>query len=340
MRACLVAPRLAKAFRPAAILWLISLAGAAVAVEPPRPDCPSALAVSEGVFLIGGTGGTPSRANRGRVANTAILVGRTGVIVVDPGPTRRSGQAVACTVRRLTRLPVVALINTHPHPENVLGNIAFGSQPIFAATDAAMAMGARCGHCQERLARALGRKTMRGTRAIIPDRRVSEAIDITLGGRSLRLLPLGNAHSPGDLTIVDKSTGTLIGGDVVTLSELPDLRDGTLRGWIGAIERLQSLPQLQRILPGRGAPFGPERLSLPLDYLRELHAAAKLAADSGEWPPRIARESEFAARFSRFAELHPLNLQHALREAEDDWLSEPRDHPQDLGQTKSPSTGN
>jgi glyoxylase-like metal-dependent hydrolase (beta-lactamase superfamily II) len=237
----------------------------------------------------------------------------------------------------LTRLPVVALINTHPHPENVLGNSAFGGKPIYATADAATAMGARCGNCQERLARTLGRETMRGTRAIIPDQRVSEMTEITLGGRSLRLLPLGTAHSPGDLTIVDTATGTLVGGDVVTIAELPDLRDGTLRGWIKALERLQSLPHLKRVLPGRGAPFRPEQLSHPLDYLRELHAAAMLAADSGEWPPRIARETEFAARFSRFAELHPLNLQHALREAEDDWLSETRPEAPNAGATNSPS---
>ena len=281
-------------------------------------NCPPARTVASGVFVVEGAGGAPTRHNQGRVGNTVILVGDSGVVIVDPGPTRRSGRAIACSARRLSRQPIVAVINTHPHPENVLANGAFAGVPIYAASSAAEAMSERCRGCQERLARTLGNGAMAGTRALIPTVAVATATTVSPGGRALRLIPLGLAHSPGDLAVVDETTATLIGGDAATVAELPDLRDGKTAGAIAALEQLQSLPA-QRIVPGRGAAFEPAELARPLAYLRRLQAAADAAAEAGEWPPRFVDDADESQRFARYHELHPLNLQHAFREAEATW---------------------
>lgn len=301
----------------AAVFGLVLAVGSAAATAGPS-SCPPARTVASGVFVVEGAGGAPTRNNRGRVGNTVILIGDSGVVIVDPGPTHQSGGAIACSARRLSRLPVVAVINTHPHPENVLANDAFAGVPIYAASTAVEAMSERCLGCQERLARTLGKSTMAETRAVVPSVAVATATSVNPGGRSLRLIPLGLAHSPGDLAIIDETTATLIGGDAATISELPDLRDGTTAGAIAALEQLQSLP-VQRIVPGRGAAFAPTELARPLAYLRRVQAAATAAAEAGEWPPQFADDAEDTKGFARYRELHPLNLQHAFREAEAAW---------------------
>src|SRR5262245_53292267 len=105
--------------------------------------------LAPGVFLWPGRDGEPAVANRGRTAHSFALRGADGWVVVDPGPSRRAGEALRCALRRLAPVPVAAVINSHPHPENTLGNIAFPGVPIYASSAAAQAMRDRCTRCLE-----------------------------------------------------------------------------------------------------------------------------------------------------------------------------------------------
>src|ERR1700758_2549542 len=63
--------------------------------------------VAPGVFIQRGADEAPSTANRGAVANLGVLVGATGVIVVNTGSSAEHGAALLAAVARLTDRPVV-----------------------------------------------------------------------------------------------------------------------------------------------------------------------------------------------------------------------------------------
>lgn len=304
--------------KPARLPGLLA-ALALTATGAATADCPQPEKIADGVHVVYGSGGAPAPENAGNVANTVFLLGPTGAVVIDPGSGRRRGEALLCAVARISDQPVVAVIDTHPHPENVLGNIAFADGvKIYASRATATTMRERCTRCIERLRQSIGTAAMADTVARLPDAVVDTTTEIEAGGRRLRLIPLGAGHSPGDLAILDHASSTLISGDVGSISELPDLRDGSLTGSITALKTLSAIAA-RRILPGRGPVFEPPQLQPALAYLEALGAAARAAAATGDFLVRMPDEASHAGRFGRFAELHPLNLQHAYREAEAEW---------------------
>lgn len=150
--------------------WWLALLGLTL----PAFAAPALLPVEQlasGVFVIPSPLADSNPENRGRVVNSGFIVGRDGVIVIDSGANRRHGEAILATVARVTPKPVKLLINTHPHPQNVLGNSAFAERgiPILATAATVAAMDERCPNCLTSLRQSVGDEAMRGTRIQLPD---------------------------------------------------------------------------------------------------------------------------------------------------------------------------
>ncbi len=84
------------------------------------------------------------------------------MIVVDTGVNVVHGRAILAAIRKVTDKPIALVVNTHPHPENVLGNNAFAGAPILARRETIDAMRARCKLCFENVQRMLGEPAMAG----------------------------------------------------------------------------------------------------------------------------------------------------------------------------------
>jgi glyoxylase-like metal-dependent hydrolase (beta-lactamase superfamily II) len=55
-------------------------------------------------------------------ANSTFLVGRKGILVVDTGLDATEGDKLLREIRKVSRLPVLYVINTHYHPDHQGGN--------------------------------------------------------------------------------------------------------------------------------------------------------------------------------------------------------------------------
>jgi len=81
--------------------------------------------VADGIYSAVGYG----------IANVIMLVGKDGVIIVDTMTTIEEGKAVWNDLRKLTPLPLKAIVYTHFHPDHVFGASAFaeaGTPEIYA----------------------------------------------------------------------------------------------------------------------------------------------------------------------------------------------------------------
>ena len=239
--------------RLAAAALVAVLSGAAsVAAQAPLPVSE----VAQGVFVHQGPHEDFTPANGGGIANLGFVIGEHSVAVIDSGGSRAEGERLLAAIRARTGLPVSHVILTHVHPDHVLGTSAFmgaGAEVVGHANLAAAL--AQSGPIYLANLRRLIGAGMEGTSIVPPTQAVSDPATIDLGGRVLELRAWPTAHTATDLTVLDRTTGTLFAGDLLFMERLPVV-DGSLLGWLRVMDELQALPAT-RVVPGHGPPSAP-----------------------------------------------------------------------------------
>ena len=130
--------------------------------------------------------------------------------MIDTGGSFREGAALIAAIRRVTRLPIRYVINTHFHPDHVLGNAAFaGLKPIFVAhANLPRGLATRSADYLAMEKADLG-NAFGGTQIILPQHLVAATERLDLGGRILLLHAYPPAHTDADLTVLEDKRRTL-----------------------------------------------------------------------------------------------------------------------------------
>jgi quinoprotein relay system zinc metallohydrolase 2 len=300
-------------------LWL---AGAGTAAAG---DAPGALPVTEiapGDFVHYGKPLPLDAPGHDDIANIGFIVGRRCVAVIDTGGSVRVGRALRRAITAHTALPVCYVINTHVHVDHVLGNAAFAAAQVHFV-----------GHAL--LADALVRSRpfflanyaadldapASAAQIIGPDESVAVGSDrnLDLGERQLTLHAWPKAHTDCDLTVYDVSSGTLWTGDLLFVQRTPAL-DGSIIGWLAAIDALAALPHVRHLVAGHGevtgepaAAFTPERvyLSTLLQSVRADLAQGKSLQDALKEPSEAGQ-----SHWLLWDSTHPRNVTRAYQELE------------------------
>lgn len=274
--------------------------------------------VAPGVYAFIGAQEEIAPSNRGNVINTGFIVGDDGVIVIDTGPHQAHGEAILRAISKITNKPIALAINTHPHPENVLGNSAFARRrvSILASAETVGAMRERCETCYKNTERVLG-EIMTGTEIAIPQQAVERSTHIEVARRRLKLLFFGWGHTEGDLAVLDLKTGVLFSGGLVNADRIPVLAQARIRSWIGALEKLQR-ESFKIIIPGHGPVSPPAKVGDMLAYLKALLETVERQYQAGKGPLEVLKTSELAAfrHWALYEPQHDLNVQHVYRELE------------------------
>ena len=209
--------------------------------------------VTSGIFYHQGIHEDASENNIGAIANVGFIIGDHCVAVIDSGGSYLEGSYLRLAIKEQTDLPVCYVINTHVHPDHILGNAAFkDDNPTFIGHEKLpAALAARQPFFERTFKETLG-KVYEGTEFIAPTMTVSvdTPITIDLGNRILTLSAYTTSHTDHDLTVLDNSTNTLWTGDLLFMSRIPVL-DGSINGWINTMQQLQTM-KLNFVIPGHG----------------------------------------------------------------------------------------
>jgi quinoprotein relay system zinc metallohydrolase 2 len=137
------------------------------------------------------------------------------------------------------------------HAVPIFGSTVFADvEPVFVGHQRlAGALAERGEFYHNMLAELLGSREAAGG-YVMPSLLVADRVEIDLGNRVLELSAHPPAHTDNDLSVFDRRTATLWAADLLFVSRVPSL-DGSLIGWIKAMEALRRLPA-SRAVPGHG----------------------------------------------------------------------------------------
>jgi glyoxylase-like metal-dependent hydrolase (beta-lactamase superfamily II) len=239
-------------------------------------------AVAPGVFWLPGSGGAADEHNLGRIGNAGFIVGDEGVIVVDTGTSLAHGREILAAIRGLTDKPIRLALVTHTRPEFLFGGAAFKEAgiPIRMHQRTATLMASRCETCLKTLRQTVGEQPIAGTVMYRPDQTFDADHTLDAGRRPVRVLHFGHSSGPGDIAVLDETSGVLFAGGLLDANRIPDIQDSTLAPWRAALQALRQLP-LKQVVPGHGPVSPPALIDGVQQYLTQLETKVRALLNAG-----------------------------------------------------------
>jgi glyoxylase-like metal-dependent hydrolase (beta-lactamase superfamily II) len=298
--------------RPAVLLGLAVLLVACAAAPAflAEPRGTRAVQVGSGVYMVPGAAGIADETNLGRIGNAGFIVGGEGVLAIDTGTSYAQGRALLEAIGQVTDKPVREVIVTQVHPEFVFGGAAFRERgiPVVMHDEAARLMTSRCSVCLRQLHVTVGDEPLARTETYSADRSFTESHRVASLGRPVKVLYYGHSSGPGDVAVLDESTGVLFAGGLLDNQRIPDIQDADLDGWKRALAALRSLP-LRHVVPGHGAVASPALIDTVERYLVQLEGRARALAQAGTdlmAVPDATALPEFSG-WAQYDTIHPRN---------------------------------
>jgi glyoxylase-like metal-dependent hydrolase (beta-lactamase superfamily II) len=214
------------------------------------------------------------------------VVTRDGVVVIDAEGSPRDGETLLRTIRSVSPRPIRWLVLTHHHPDHHFGAIVFrkAGAKVIAHPDA-RTLASEGGLDNQMIdwIRVVGLDAMRGFEyADTPDRPVTRADTLRLGGRTLIVLAPGPAHTPGDLMVWLPEERVLFAGDILVEDGVTMGVDGSAPALLRALDAIDSLHSTA-VVPGHGAlPAEPGVLiERTRAYMTQLRGEMRAAVQEG-----------------------------------------------------------
>jgi len=172
-----------------------------------------------------------------------FVVTSDGVLVADGQGSTAETQRLVETIRTITDRPITHVVVCSDHGDHTAGNDAFPASATFWAHPASIAVLEASARHADRPADAL--------RVVVPTERVEGERVLRLGGREIRMLFLGRAHTGGDLVIHLPAERILFMSEAFLHRLFPAMRSAYPTEWVAAIERAQAM-DIETYVPGHG----------------------------------------------------------------------------------------
>lgn len=233
--------------------------------------------IAPGLYLVTGGGG----------ANSSILVGPDGALVVDAKLDIASAEAELAVLGGLHDGAVRYLINTHVHPDHTGGNEAFGKAgaTIVARdeTRAILAAGQRGGPP--------------APPAALPSITFPNGqLTLVINGETVVIREVPAAHTTDNSIVHFVNANVFHMGDVFQASRYPLAAGGTYQGFIDAADAVLALANEQsRFIPGNGPLEDIAALRAFRDMLVDVRAKVAALVKEGKTEEEIAAAGLTAA---------------------------------------------
>lgn len=189
--------------------------------------------------------------------------------------------------------PVATLVNTHSDGDHVFGNqlLAERDVEIVASAAAAELMTPEAVAALQAVTRIDG-PTGDFARHIFgpfdfdpvvatgPDRTFTGGESLDVGGREVRLIQVGPAHTAGDTLVHVPDARLLYAGDILFVGGTPIAWAGPIDRWVGALDRILDM-DVATVVPGHGPVSGKDEVALMREYLVFVEREARKRFEEG-----------------------------------------------------------
>lgn len=195
------------------------------------------------------------------------------------------------------------VVNTHANADHCWGNQLVAGAEIIASEAGANKMGElppqalaelmaaapTLGEFGEYLSRIFGDFDFEGIELTPPSRTFSGETACTVGGKEVRLIEVGPAHTRGDVLVHVPGDRVVFTGDILFIGGHPIVWAGPVDNWIAACERILAM-DVDIIVPGHGPITDKAGVAGVRDYLAYVRDEARKRFDAGLSVDEAARD--------------------------------------------------
>jgi glyoxylase-like metal-dependent hydrolase (beta-lactamase superfamily II) len=260
-------------------------------------------------------------------SNAGLVVGEDGAALIDTLWDVRLTARMLAAVRERIAVPTTTVVNTHSDGDHVWGNQLLAGAEFVATAAAARVIRAErpeeiarfkalagalrrlaplplpvlgrlklpflprlsAGSLGEYVGAMLDPYDFSGISVTPPGREFDGELSLSVGGRELRLIEVGPAHTVGDLIVHVPDVRVCFAADVLFVDVAPVMWAGPTANWIAALDSILALaPEI--VVPGHGPVSGRAEVEILRAYLEWLEAAAGPRLAAGRSVPATARE--------------------------------------------------
>jgi glyoxylase-like metal-dependent hydrolase (beta-lactamase superfamily II) len=200
------------------------------------------------------------------------------------------------------------LVNTHHNGDHCFGNECCEGAEIIAHTLAAKAMAREgperladlmenapaMGETGAYLTRIFGAFDFKGVTQTLPTTTFETEITRQVGGKTVHILHVGPAHTPGDALVHVPADRTVFTGDILFIEGHPIMWEGPVGNWIGACELILAM-DVETVVPGHGPITDKRGVAAVRDYLIYVRDEARGRYDAGLTAFDAARDIDMSA---------------------------------------------
>lgn len=170
--------------------------------------------------------------------NVTAVAGEHALLLVDPPAAPDAAASLLAGLRRLAAAPLLFVVNTHAHPEHVLGNAEVRRD----------SPGVRV------LAHEAAVPAMPGSPLVLPDESFSSVRVLDLGDRYVEVVHCGRGHTAGDVVVRVPEADVVVAGDLVVQASPPSYGDDCWPlEWPATLEMVAQLTTPTTVVvPGHG----------------------------------------------------------------------------------------
>ena len=172
--------------------------------------------------------------------NSGVIVTSEGVVVVDANGSEEIARQVREAIAEVTNQPIRFLVSSTFHGRFTGGNAVYRDAYNIGHED-----------YREDLLGLLADASPEDRAARLPDQTYRERVTLHLGGKEIRILHLGRAHTRGDSIVFVPEDRIAYLSEVFNFDEFPYTRDSYPGDWLRTLEAAAAL-EADVFVPGHG----------------------------------------------------------------------------------------